>query len=199
MSTEQILAQKKRLRKKIKSIISLISDAKRQKYDRELCKAFFTLYKAKILCNHTTPLTILTYIPLPDEPDITGLINPNTISCAKIALPISEKNGELTLRILTDSMKAGLYNIPEPSPDSPVARPSEIDLAIIPARALGKNGERLGRGKGYYDRFLEKCSCTTIGLCYDEQIFDNIPMSNHDKFIDYVITPTAIYTSGKKL
>ena len=199
MTTEQILIQKKRLRQKIKSIISLIPDAKRQKYDHELCRAFFTFYNTKILCNHTTTMTILTYMPLPDEPDITGLISKNAISCARIALPVSEKNGELTLRILTDSMTTGLYNISEPSPNNPVASPSEINLAIIPARALGKNGERLGRGKGYYDRFLEKCSCTTIGLCYDEQIFDNIPMSDHDKLIDYVITPTAIYTNDKKL
>ena len=199
MSILNITTQKKILRDKIKTIISIIPDSKRQNYDKALCKSFITFYKSTILIKATRPLTILTYMPLPDEPNITNLMLSAPFLSAEIVLPVSEINGELTLKRLTETVCTGRYNIKEPSSNSPIVNQEEIDLAIIPARALGKSGERLGRGKGYYDRFLEKCSCITIGLCYDEQIFDDIPMSAHDKCIDYVITPTTVYYNNKQL
>ena len=56
----------------------------------------------------------------------------------------------------------------------------QIDLAIIPGMAFTLSGDRLGRGKGYYDRLLPKLSCPLIGLAFPFQIVDAIPCEPHD-------------------
>ena len=65
---------------------------------------------------------------------------------------------------------------------------SQIDLAIIPGMAFDKEGNRLGRGKGYYDRLLPQLHCPKIGLCFSFQYFDSIPYEKHDKSMDEIIT-----------
>lgn len=67
----------------------------------------------------------------------------------------------------------------------------KIDLFIIPGRAFTRNGKRLGRGKGYYDRFLVKKQykhSQKVGICFDFQILEDIPTNKHDIFMDFIIT-----------
>jgi len=70
---------------------------------------------------------------------------------------------------------------------------SEKSLCIVPGIAFGKNGERLGYGKGYYDRFLESFKGKTVGLSFEECLSENIPMEAHDRKIDYLVTDKKIY------
>ena len=74
----------------------------------------------------------------------------------------------------------------------------KIDLAIIPGMAFDKEGNRLGRGKGYYDRLLQQlrdCTIYKIGICFDFQFLDHIPTEPHDIPVDEVITLHTV--SGK--
>ena len=61
-------------------------------------------------------------------------------------------------------------------------------LLVVPGLSFGKKGERLGRGKGFYDRYLEKFSGLKVGVCFNEQVFDGIPMGPGDQYVDYVVT-----------
>ena len=64
----------------------------------------------------------------------------------------------------------------------------QIDLLIVPGRAFDKNGNRLGRGGGYYDRYLEEHpSILTVGICFDCQIVNKISVEKHDKRVDVII------------
>ena len=69
-------------------------------------------------------------------------------------------------------------------------RPSVIDFAIIPGVAFDVAGNRLGYGKGFYDRLLLNLSedCLTVGISYQCQIFDSIPTEDHDISLDLVLT-----------
>jgi len=65
---------------------------------------------------------------------------------------------------------------------------------LMPGLAFTRSGQRLGRGKGYYDRYLHQyrqltdmCSLTTIALAFKEQILDSIPTSEHDLTVDLVL------------
>ena len=72
----------------------------------------------------------------------------------------------------------------------PISEPftGEIDLIIVPGMAFDNSGHRLGRGKGFYDRFLaQHPDVYTIGLCFDFQYFDKIPSESFDKKVDEVI------------
>jgi 5-formyltetrahydrofolate cyclo-ligase len=66
--------------------------------------------------------------------------------------------------------------------------PAEIDFAIIPGVAFDKKGNRLGRGKGFYDRTLHKLTrAIKVGIAYEFQLIDSVPVSEHDIPVDKVI------------
>ena len=64
-----------------------------------------------------------------------------------------------------------------------------IDLVIVPGVCFDKRGNRLGYGKGYYDRFLMNSNLKCIGICYEEQITDNLlEISSYDVKMDFLVT-----------
>ncbi len=74
-------------------------------------------------------------------------------------------------------------------------RPEELDLVMVPGVAFDHRGGRAGHGKGYYDRLLRQVrpDATLVGVAYECQLFAEIPMLEHDVFMDAVITEKAIY------
>ncbi len=70
---------------------------------------------------------------------------------------------------------------------------NEIDLCFIPMLACDKNKNRLGYGKGYYDKFLATHPCLKIGLCYDFQVLDEIRANEWDIPLDIIVTETKIF------
>ena len=85
-------------------------------------------------------------------------------------------------------MHRGKFGIPEPT-----TQPYEghIDLIIVPAVAFDKEGHRLGRGGGYYDRFLKKYPrATLIGVGYDFQLVEKVPTERHDRKMHRIVLPS---------
>lgn len=64
----------------------------------------------------------------------------------------------------------------------------KLDLIVVPGVAFDRKGNRLGRGKGYYDRFLSKTNATKIGICFDFQLFDTIPVNGRDIKMDMIVS-----------
>ena len=87
-----------------------------------------------------------------------------------------------------DELVSGsLFGIPEP--DGPeFQEPEKIDLVIVPGIAFDTKNNRMGRGKGYYDRFLTSTNAKKIGVCWSFQLFDEVPTDPHDVKMDLVIT-----------
>ncbi|MGB3151439.1 MAG: 5-formyltetrahydrofolate cyclo-ligase [Maribacter sp.] len=101
--------------------------------------------------------------------------------------------------LLTDStkFKNSTWGVPEPV-DGITVDPLKIDVVFIPLMAFDKNGNRVGYGKGYYDRFLSECrlGVIKIGLSLfeaEEHISDS---HEEDISMDYCVTPNKIYTFG---
>lgn len=65
---------------------------------------------------------------------------------------------------------------------------SKIDLVVVPGMAFDKEGNRLGRGRGYYDKFLTKVDAHKVGVCFPFQLVDHVPHDEHDIRMDEVIT-----------
>ena len=86
-------------------------------------------------------------------------------------------------------MQVGSYGILEPQSGEPCDA-SEIDVMIVPGVAFGRDGARLGRGKGFYDRYLARKGfrAESVGVCLDFQLFDTLPMEPHDRVMDCVIS-----------
>jgi len=90
----------------------------------------------------------------------------------------------------TNFRKANL-NVYEPDGDN-ITEYSDIDMVIVPGIAFDKKKNRLGRGKGYYDRFLANISAVKIGVCFNFQLLDEIPADMNDISMDWVITEKHI-------
>lgn len=75
----------------------------------------------------------------------------------------------------------------------------QIELTLVPGVAFDRQGGRLGMGKGYYDRLLAGYRGTLIGLAYDFQLIDEVPVNEHDIRMDYIITEkTLIHCPRRK-
>jgi 5-formyltetrahydrofolate cyclo-ligase len=84
-------------------------------------------------------------------------------------------------------LQEGAFHIEEPSGEN-YTKYQEIELAIIPGISFDKKGNRLGRGKGYYDKLLPLLSSYNIGICYQFQAQESIPSEDFDKPMDEVWT-----------
>lgn len=87
-------------------------------------------------------------------------------------------------------LELGAFHIEEPT-GSATVDPDEIELIVVPGVAYDKNGNRLGRGKGFYDRLLAETRATKVGVGYEFQIFDSIPTEPHDVKMDMVISQSG--------
>ena len=86
------------------------------------------------------------------------------------------------------SLKVGAFGIEEPQGSEPIS-PNEIDVIVVPGVAFTTDGKRCGRGKGYYDKYLSRSGfrAIKIGVCYAEQLAEDIPNEPHDIVMDYMI------------
>ncbi len=130
---------------------------------------------------------ILLYHSLPDELSTHEFIN-KWADMKRFFLP--RVNG-VNLDILPyDRTKRALgsFHIEEPQGNDTVDV-SEIELVVVPAVAYDRRGNRVGRGKGFYDRLLADTRATKVGVGYDFQLIDeDIPAERHDVAVDVVIT-----------
>lgn len=132
--------------------------------------------------------TVLLYYPKNNEVDVLPLFKRYKRDKV-LLLPVTHRRG-MTANPYegNDKMHRGKVGIPEPT--TPPYE-GEIDLIIVPAVAFDKQGNRLGRGGGYYDRFLKKQShATFIGVGYDFQLVDDVPVRKHDQKMHRIILPS---------
>ena len=132
--------------------------------------------------------TVLLYYPKNNEVDVLPLFKRYKRDKV-LLLPGTHRRG-MTANPYegNDKMHRGKVGIPEPT--TPPYE-GEIDLIIVPAVAFDKQGNRLGRGGGYYDRFLKKQShATFIGVGYDFQLVDEVPVRQHDQKMHRIILPS---------
>ena len=92
-----------------------------------------------------------------------------------------------------DSIQKGIFGILEPivTKDSESVE-SEIDLIVVPGVAFDRQHNRMGRGRGFYDRLLSTLHVPTIGICFDFQLLAEIPTEPFDKKMDLIITENEI-------
>lgn len=184
------MIDKKDLRRKIKNMRLMLND------DDKLTAAdavFGQLEKsaAFMLATH-----ILLYHSLPDELSTHAFLKK---WCCSKRFYLPRVNG-VNLDILPyeqSRLELGSFHIEEPTGDD-LVDPSIIELIIAPGVAFDTKGNRLGRGKGYYDRLLATTNATKIGVAYHFQMVDDIPAEPHDVPMDIVITDRAVYVTSKK-
>ena len=152
---------------------------------------------------HASLNTILAYWPLPDEVDIRPFIDSLIAQGKTVLLPKVTGTDTMELRRYTSpaDLQEGAFHIMEPVGEA-FTDYKKIDVALVPGVAFDAAGHRLGRGKGYYDRFLSEnivprtglqSPSTThhppriIGVCFPFQRVAEVPSEDHDVLMDEVI------------
>ncbi len=133
--------------------------------------------------------TLFIYSSLSDEVDTTTLLDSLALCGKTVVLPkvVDTENMELRLYTGRQDLEVGSYGIMEPTGKLFTAL-HDIDVAVVPGMAFDRNGHRLGRGKGYYDRMLVQMpQAYKIGICFDFQLVDEVPSDCHDIIMDEVI------------
>ena len=135
--------------------------------------------------------TVLAYYSLPDEVNTHQYIDHLVDMGKKVMLPVVIDDTQMILRDYTgkQDLSEGAYHIMEPIGKLfPAERYNEIDLGIIPGMGFDRQGNRLGRGKGYYDRFLAQVpQMYKIGICFPFQLVEQVPTDNNDIQMDEII------------
>ena len=125
--------------------------------------------------------TLLLYYPLKDEIDIKPLYSLDK----RIFLPVIENN-EMIFRRYDGDLKKGKFGIMEPTGE--YYSIGSNDLMIVPAVAYDRDGYRLGRGKGFYDRFLADKKIKTIGVVSKLRVVSDVFRETNDIKVDFIIT-----------
>lgn len=134
---------------------------------------------------------VLVYVSYNSEIGTFELINSLLDMKKTVAVPKCQNNGVMQFHKINslNELSEGMYGIPEPNNNSIINSFSDKTVCIVPGLAFTVNGDRLGYGGGYYDRFLAcQPDIFTVALAYEELITESLPVLPHDLKINAVAT-----------
>lgn len=129
--------------------------------------------------------SVMAFVGFKGEPDTDPLFARLAVDGKRLLLPRVEASGIVAADGNTPWV-ASKFGVQEPS--GPAVGVDEIDLVIVPGLAFTPAGDRLGYGQGYYDRLLPTVSAPTVGVCFDDQLVDELPVAAHDVRVGAVIS-----------
>lgn len=144
---------------------------------------------------------VFLYVPTAGEIDLIPLAKRCRREKKTIAFPVTDPvDNRLTFRVLRqgDKLAAGAYGIPEPPADAPICMADRSTLCILPGLCYDRQGNRLGQGKGCYDRFLASFAGVAMGVTWEELLFETIPTEAHDLPVTVLVTEREILRIGEK-
>lgn len=141
---------------------------------------------------------LLTAAAFPEEIDTRPLIDAVLGSGRALVLPrVDRATRRLVLHRVDDpaaQLVPATLGIPEPAPSTPTVEPDALDWVLVPGLGFDRQGFRLGRGGGYYDRLLATLAppIACWSIAFDCQLVDALPREPHDQPVHGVITPTEM-------
>lgn len=171
---------KRVLRKEVRTRLTLLSASCREEYSARICRTL-----KELLVRHDAKVVAL-FSPLADEPQIWPLVE--EISETKLVVLPRVEGENMQFYPYHGRVAQGAYGIMEPLACGAV-EPCEIDVMVVPGVVFTRNGERMGRGKGYYDKYMsrEGFRAFRIGVCYPVQLVGSIPLEEHDVRMDSLV------------
>lgn len=177
---------KELLRSHMRAALARISPAVRAVESIDLCERL----RAQIQSAHT----ILFFAPLADELDVWPVLEESLAVGKVIALPFFDpaKDSYTARRIknATADIVMARFGVREPVAGCAEIPFTGFDLVLVPGLAFDLSGNRLGRGRGFYDRMLENASGIKCGVGYDFQLMEKVPTESHDAKVNFILTPT---------
>ena len=177
-------AEKQRIRQEVRLISANLTPEYRQEASREITRQVLELPFWK------QADTVMMYCSLPGEPDTQRLMEAALKEGKTLLLPRCYEAGRMEALPVKNpaELRPGSLGIPEPAPVTETAERPEPDLILVPCMAAAPNGNRLGHGAGYYDRFLAEHPGKTVCLCFRKLLRSDLPAEDTDIPMDLVIS-----------
>jgi len=180
-----IAQQKKQIRQQVLTSLKQMSTSQREHASAQLVEKI-----AQFLNEHPSVRTISTFANLAIEPDLSALHR--LFPQHRFVYPLCLKDRKMEFYHVAhpDEMNRGTCGIREPDPDTfEHVRLDEIDCFLCPSFAYTEQGDRLGKGGGYYDRALSnrKKQSHLLGVAFAVQMMESVPTEKHDQAVDQVI------------
>ncbi|MGI6433013.1 MAG: 5-formyltetrahydrofolate cyclo-ligase [Sphaerochaetaceae bacterium] len=192
----ELSRQKQQLREQMRHRFSLVSSQQLASDSLAIVKRILELpvYKHSSL--------VLGFVPLADEPDVQVVYDTALAQGKSVGLPVAFAKGRLHFYSVSEKWRTSLepnrWGIGEPKQEHAVSVDFSLHqsiLLLVPAVAFTVHKERLGRGKGYYDRFLATSLPTmrAVGVCFEHQVVENLPTAKNDRPVDILVTPKTVF------
>lgn len=192
---------KQQLRKIMEAKRQQLSVEQRQSASEVICRLALDIISP--LVRSSVRPTLFTFMPFRSEVDITPLIR----WCWEAGYLVTVPKVDKALQSMEayeissfEELEPGAWGIPEPrTTASRVTTLAAIDVIIVPGLAYDRQGGRLGYGSGFYDRFLRSYDVMglphpfKLGVCFNIQLQDELPMEQHDLRVDRIITEEGVY------
>lgn len=186
--------EKQRLRRIATAIRRNLTAEFRRQADAAICA------RVSGLIETVTATAVAAYVSDGTEPDLQVFIEEFSRRGGTVFLPrsIQTANGleyEMAATAVPGDLVRGAYGIMEPSPGCRTATAQEMEMMLwlVPGVAFDLAGRRLGRGKGFYDRLLQRGNGFKVGIFYECQQMETIPVEPHDHFLKAVVTENMVY------
>ena len=183
-------------KKALRGIMRRLEDKLSQRYMETADRAIMEHLAA--MPEYQESQTVFCFVSVRREIDTFPILK-NALAAGKtLCVPLCIEKGIMETRQITDlaQLQEGSYGLLEPSHDAPLVNIDDIDFAILPCTTCNHQGQRLGKGGGFYDRFLSHYRGGTVMLCREKLIREEIPVEPHDYPVPWVLTERGLYEDG---
>ena len=126
------------------------------------------------------------YLSFGSEPATDSFIALAKAQGLEIACPRIESDGQMVMASFLDTTVPSELGFRQPTGE--VIQPKDLDSVVVPALAIDYEGKRLGRGAGYFDRYLQHYQGSVVGVVYDNEFIQKVPSLPHDQPVSVVVT-----------
>lgn len=150
---------------------------------------------ASILANLAQDdLTVLTYRPMSHEPDLDQLAQ--YVDPIRLLTTRTPDTGPLTVHRFDSPSELHRFGFSQPHSEAPAIDPAILDMVLVPGVLFGRDGTRLGHGRGYYDRLLAKCrpDVLAVGVALEADLVSSLPSDPHDVSMTHLVTELGTFT-----
>lgn len=185
-----ISQEKSCLRKEMSLKRNLLTDKDITQKSLGICNNFFANFEDPRIN------TFMAFMPFRNEVDTTLILQKLLDDKKRVVLPKVDKPTN-SLKVyavenLTKDLESGAWGIKEPRSGLKEVNPSNIDLILVPGLAFDKLGFRLGYGGGFYDRFFKLTTALKVGVCFDLQVVESVPVEAWDIPLDALLTDNGV-------
>lgn len=181
--------EKKAFRQEIKNRWKALEETYLQEASKTICDAI------RQLPEYQQAKTVFCFVSMERELNTSTLLDAILADGKTLVVPRVLAMGKMALHPITslDTLKKSRFGIPEPAEDTPTVSPQDVDFTVVPCLSATLAGARLGRGGGFYDRFLADYTGNTALVCFHQLLSESVPMDRQDVPLPVVVTEKGIW------